>query len=111
MRKADDWALERSTRVSHGAPAAHGAQQLLVGQRVRLLESHHHNLKVVGSNPTPATITNCLAASPASVDRQPAISGIDLRMLAAGGEDLVQLADLLTVDLGHTGSEVDLSRL
>ena len=70
-----------------------------------------HNLKVVGSNPTPATITNCLAASPASVDRQPAISGIDLRMLAAGGEDLVQLADLLTVDLGHTGSEVDLSRL
>ena len=39
----------------HGAPAAHGAQQLVVGQRVRLLESHPHNLKVVGSNPTPAT--------------------------------------------------------
>src|SRR2546421_9813264 len=41
-----------------GTPVAHDTQQVQLGQRVRSPYNHPHNLKVVGSNPIPATKKN-----------------------------------------------------
>jgi hypothetical protein len=54
-RIATDFATDFAGTVGRGTPAAHDNKQAPLDQRVRPSLGHPHNLKVVGSNPTPAT--------------------------------------------------------
>jgi hypothetical protein len=50
------YARPRDPQGSLGTPVAHEVRHFLRNQYVRAYQSYPHNLKVVGSNPTPATI-------------------------------------------------------
>jgi hypothetical protein len=55
MIGTDDGPFSSQRERGFGTPAAHGVREVLLGQKVGPHRSYPHNLKVVGSNPTPAT--------------------------------------------------------